>query len=319
MEVHASEHRLRIDRFLKKRLTDVGRGRILEWVRGGRVRVNSRPVNGENFFVKRGDRVEWPGDPFVYPGEAAHDGAEAVAGGLPGWDSDWPPAVLYEDPDLLIIHKPGGVPTNPSPAAGRRNVVSLLERTAGRLHLVHRLDRDTSGVLALARNPRARDRILTAFRARQVEKTYVAVVVGSVRASAGTLRARLLAHPRRSTRRVEAVRRGGVEARTDYRVAERFRGATRLEVRTHTGRMHQIRAQLAGMGHPILGDLIYGRPHSSRPPCLCLHARTLTLPHPRSGTTLAVEAPLPTRLAAFLERLRFDRTSLKSRGRRMEH
>jgi 23S rRNA pseudouridine955/2504/2580 synthase len=220
-QVTASEHRLRIDRFLKRRLSEVGRGRILEWVRAGSVSVNGRPLSAAEYFVKQGDRVEWPAEPILRPGAGAPRGGPAAdAGGararpelalLPGgsaWESEWPPAVLHEDRDLLVINKAAGLPTNPSPAAGSLNVLSLLERGAGRLHLVHRLDRDTSGALVLARNARARDRLLQAFRARRVDKLYDAVVAGSLRAASGSLRMRLLPHPRRSTRRVETVSRG---------------------------------------------------------------------------------------------------------------
>jgi RluA family pseudouridine synthase len=316
-QVTPSEHRLRIDRFLKRRLSEVGRGRILEWVRAGSVSVNGRPVSAAEYFVKQGDRVEWPAEPILRPGAGARRGAQASRAEeafarpelalLPGgsaWESEWPPAVLHEDKDLLVINKPAGLPTNPSPAAGSQNVLSLLERGAGRLHLVHRLDRDTSGALVLARNARGRDRLLLAFRARRVDKLYDAVVAGSLRAASGSLRMRLLPHPLRSTRRVETVRRGGVAARTDYRVLERFRGCTRLEVSALSGRMHQVRAHLAAAGHPILGDVVYGRPHPARPLRLCLHARRLSFPHPRSGERLTIEAPLPADLAAFLEGLR---------------
>jgi RluA family pseudouridine synthase len=315
LDVLDSEHRLRIDRYLKKRLAEVGRGRILEWLRGGLVRINGRPVPGEGYYVKRGDRVEWPDGP---PAHLQRPAGGSGPGEAPMDEPEWPPVVLYDDRDLLIISKPFGVPTNPSPAAGRGNVLSLLERTAGRLHLVHRLDRDTSGALILARNARSRDRLLAAFRARRVEKKYVAVVAGRVRAPAGSLTARLLEHPRRSNRRIETVRKGGLEARTDYRVLERFQTATRLEVQARSGRMHQVRAHLAAMGHPILGDRIYGRPHSSRPPRLCLHALRLELPHPRTGAPLQVEAPLPTDLAEFLERLRLGAGSPRARSRTME-
>lgn len=321
--VPPSEHRLRIDRFLKRHLAEVGRGRILEWVRGGRVSVSGRVVAAPEFYVKRGDTVEWPGEAPGRAGEAGRetagagpggvDPAAGAAGGAPAadWEPEWPLPVLYEDRQILVIHKPAGLPTNPSTAAGGRNALSILERGAGRLHLVHRLDRDTSGVLVLARSAPARDRLMAAFRARRVEKIYDAVVAGSPRRDSGSLRMRLLPHPRRSTRRVEPVRRGGVAARTDYRVVERFRGCARLEVHARSGRMHQVRAQLAASGHPVLGDVVYGRPHPSRPPRLCLHARRLTFPHPRTGCPLTLEAPMPSELASFLESLRHQSWGLQ--------
>jgi len=290
--VSSGEHRLRLDRFLKRHLAEVGRGRILEWVRGGRVSVNGRAVAAAEFFVKRGDRVEWPGSGEPAPGGAADP------------EPAWLAAVVHEDRDILVVSKPPGLATNPSPAAGSRNVLALLEGGAGPLHLVHRLDRDTSGVLVLARNLRARDRLRAAFRARQIEKMYDAVVAGQPRAAAGSLRMPLLAHPRRSTRRIEPATIGGVSARTDYRVAERFHRCARLEVMALSGRMHQVRAHLAAAGHPVLGDTIYGRPHAAGPPRLCLHARRLVLAHPRDNRLLALEAPLPADLASFLERLR---------------
>jgi 23S rRNA pseudouridine1911/1915/1917 synthase len=290
-EVEAGQHRLRVDRFLKRLQPEAGRGLILEWLRTGRVSVNGRAVAGEAHYLKRGDRVEWPGGSGREAGPAAAD-------------LEWPPAVIHEDADILAINKPAGLPTNPSPAAGPGNVLTMLERGGGRLFLVHRLDRDTSGLLLLARTPQARDRMLRAFRARRVGKLYDAVVAGGPEREYGSLRMRLLAHPRRGSRRIEPVRRGGVEARTDYRLVERFRGCARLEVQARSGRMHQVRAHLAAAGHYVLGDPIYGRPHPSRPPRLCLHARRLVFPHPGNGRFLALEAPLPSDLAAFLERLR---------------
>jgi 23S rRNA pseudouridine1911/1915/1917 synthase len=300
-EVEAGQHRLRVDRFLKRLYPEAGRGVILEWLRSGRVSVNGRPLAGEGHFLKRGDRIEWP--------DAHSGGPQAAAAAEP----EWPPAVIHEDADLLVISKPAGLPTNPSPAAGSRNVLTMLERAGGRFFLVHRLDRDTSGLLILARTPQARDRLLRTFRSRRVEKMYDAVVAGRPQAGYGSLRMRLMAHPRRTSRRIETVRRGGVEARTDYRVSERFRTCARLEVKARSGRMHQVRAHLASAGHFVLGDPIYGRPHASRPPRLCLHARRLVFPHPRTGQFLILEAPLPSDLAAFLERLRMEGANAAAR------
>ena len=291
-QVSDKEHRLRLDRFLKGRLGGVGRGLILEWVRSGAVRVNGRAAGLREHYVKRGDQVEWP------------EAGGAAAGARPDPASDRLLPLLHEDADLLAVDKPAGLATNPSPAAGDANVLSLLERGAGRLHLVHRLDRDTSGALVLARHQRARDRLRAAFRARRVEKTYLAIVAGRPRAAAGSVRLPLLPHPRRSTRRVEPAARGGVPARTDFRVAERFASCARLEVHALSGRMHQVRAHLAATGHPVLGDAVYGRPHATRPPRLCLHALRLVLPHPGDGRRLTIEAPVPIDLAEFLERLR---------------
>jgi RluA family pseudouridine synthase len=315
-EVEAGQHRLRVDRFLKRLHPQAGRGLILEWLRSGKVSINGRPVPGEGFFVKRGDRVEWPDSPRA--GVAGAAGAVvpgAAEAGPAGAEPEWPPAVIHEDADVLVISKPAGLPTNPSPAAGARNVLTMLERGGGRFHLVHRLDRDTSGLLILARTPQARDGLLRTFRTRRVEKMYDAVVAGRLAAAYGSLRMRLLAHPRRASRRIETVRRGGVEARTDYRVTERYRSCTRLEVKARSGRMHQVRAHLAGAGNFVLGDPIYGRPHPTKPPRLCLHARQLVFPHPRSGQFLIVEAPLPSDLAAFLERLRLEGVPEKGAGR----
>ncbi len=301
-QVSDKEHRLRLDRFLKGRLGGVGRGLILEWVRSGAVRVNGRAAGLREHYVKRGDRVEWP------------DAGRAAAGARPDPAGDRLLPLLHEDADLLAVDKPAGLPTNPSPAAGGVNALSLLERGAGRLHLVHRLDRDTSGALSLARHERSRDRLRAAFRARRVEKTYLAIVAGRPRAAAGSVRLPLLPHPRRCTRRVEPAARGGAPARTDFRVAERFASCARLEVQALSGRMHQVRAHLSAIGLPILGDAVYGRPHATRPPRLCLHALRLVLPHPGDGRRLTIEAPLPIDLAEFLERLRGAPHPSQARG-----
>jgi 23S rRNA pseudouridine1911/1915/1917 synthase len=230
--------------------------------------------------------------------------------------------VVYEDEDLLIVDKPAGLVVHPSPGHDSGTLVNaLLGRgealapggIAGvqRPGIVHRLDRDTSGLLMVARNDRAMASLQAQLKARRIKKAYQALVHGNVAAAAGRIEAPVGRDPGRRTRM--AVVQSGRQSTTGYRVRERFRDWTLLELDLVTGRTHQIRVHLEAIGHPVAGDPLYGTGTSRRGPDglerLFLHAWRLELTSPSSGRLIRAEAPLPRSLESVLARLRDPRLS----------
>jgi 23S rRNA pseudouridine1911/1915/1917 synthase len=230
---------------------------------------------------------------------------------------DIPLTVVYEDADLLIVDKPAGLVVHPSPGHAADTLVNaLLARDAGnawggiagvqRPGIVHRLDRDTSGLLMVARNDAAQASIMAQLKARRVKKTYQALVLGSVAAATGRIEAPIGRDPKHRTRM--AVVPDGRPSVTGYRVRERFDGWTLLELDLVTGRTHQIRVHLEAIGHPVAGDAVYGTGTSRRGPAglgrLFLHAWRLELTSPSDDRLIRATAPLPPELESVLDRLR---------------
>jgi 23S rRNA pseudouridine1911/1915/1917 synthase len=230
---------------------------------------------------------------------------------------DIPLTIVYEDADLLIVDKPAGLVVHPAPGhSGDTLVNALLAHGWGdawggiagvqRPGIVHRLDRDTSGLLMVARNDAAQASIMGQLKARRVKKTYQALVQGSVAAAAGRIEAPIGRDPKHRTKM--AVVPDGRPSVTGYRVRERFDRWTLLELDLVTGRTHQIRVHLDAIGHPVAGDPVYGTGTSRRGPDglhrLFLHAWRLELTAPSDGHLIRVTAPLPPELTAVLERLR---------------
>ncbi|MBI3826901.1 MAG: RNA pseudouridine synthase [Candidatus Rokubacteria bacterium] len=250
-------------------------GRTIKgWLEAGRVSVDGRVVRRGDVVVTDGARVTLGEPPAQFP-SSLH--------------------LVHEDDDLLVVDKPAGLLTIATERERDRTAYRMLREYVHalpgrvRLFIVHRLDRETSGLLVFAKSPEAKRRLQAQFEARTVERGYVAVVDGRVAASGGTLGG--LLHEDRA-RRVRPGRGPGArEAITRYRVLERRRGSTVLELTLETGRRGQIRAQLAALGHPITGDRAYG---SRRDPIrrLCLHATRLGFTSPRGGR-MAFESRIP--------------------------
>jgi 23S rRNA pseudouridine1911/1915/1917 synthase len=237
-------------------------------------------------------------------------------------DPTIPITIAYEDDDVLVVDKPAGLVVHPSP--GHRDgtlVNALLARPGGygaiagiaRPGIVHRLDRDTSGLLIVARNDAAQRSLMAQLKARRIKKTYLALVAGQPAAAAGRIEAPIGRHPDQRTRM--AVTERGRAAVTGYRVRERFDGWALLEVDLVTGRTHQIRVHLEAIGHPVAGDPVYGTGTSRRGPegleRMFLHAWRIEFVSPRSGRLVRVTAELPDELDGLLGRLR-DRGSAGS-------
>lgn len=248
--------------------------RLKQWLMRGRVEVNGRVVRDGTASIAATDRVRL--------GESG--------------SVRFPPALdlVYEDEDLLVIDKPAGLLTVASGRDRERTAYRLLwdylhaQRPPRRPFIVHRLDRETSGLLVFAKSEAAKRRLQAQFEARRAERVYVALVDGRVRDEQGTLESRLVQD--RSLRVRSGA--GGRQAITRFRVRERRRDSTLLELSLGTGRRHQIRVQLAEHGHPIIGDTAHGgsRGRFGR---LCLHATRLGFAHPQSGEPMRFERSTP--------------------------
>jgi 23S rRNA pseudouridine1911/1915/1917 synthase len=292
--------RQRVDRFVAD-VSGLSRSFVQKLIAEGRLTVDGRPLKA-NAVVGPGDRLELT-VPAVVPLEVE---AEAI-----------PLVVVYEDDDLLIVDKPAGLVVHPSPGHPAGTLVNaLLGRAQGseyggiagvaRPGIVHRLDRDTSGLLMVAKHDAAQASLMAQLKARRVKKTYLALVQGSVVANAGRIEAPIGRDPKQRTRM--AVVTDGRPSVTGYRVRERFPGWTLLELDLVTGRTHQIRVHLEAIGHPVAGDPVYGTGTSRRGPeglaRLFLHAWRLELTSPSGGQLIRATAPLPAELEAVLDRLR---------------
>jgi 23S rRNA pseudouridine1911/1915/1917 synthase len=267
----------------------------------GLVTVDGRPG-------RPGQRVRDTADVVVTPPPAIDPVAETRPAGTPG-----PATVLHivdEDEWLAVVDKPSGMVVHPAPGhptgtladalKERGTTWSLLGGTE-RAGIVHRLDRDTSGLLVVAKTEAAHRNLARQLSDRSLGRTYWALVHGGFREDTGTIDAPIARHPR--DRRRMAIVEGGREAITDFRVLERLSGASILEVSLRTGRTHQIRVHLASIGHPIVGDAVYGRPDPTlrRP---ALHARRLRFRHPADSAERSYESPVPEELVAAADRLR---------------
>jgi len=309
LDLPASLAGMRLDQALAAALPQYSRARLQRWIRAGAVRADGRPVRAR-------DRVQG-GERLVVE---AQFGAEA--GVLP---ESLPLDIVYEDAALLVLNKSAGVVVHPG-AGNREHTLqnALLAHDPNlarvpRAGLVHRLDKDTSGLLAVARTPAVHTRLVRALAERAIGREYLALCVG-VPTGGGRIEEPIGRH--RSARTRMSVRRDGRDAITHYRIEERFRAHTLLRVRLETGRTHQIRVHLAHIGHPVVGDPVYGGRlrlvgrGTAEPSALnaalqafrrqALHAQRLQLEHPVSGRPRSFEAPVPADLERLLQLLRAD-------------
>ncbi len=284
----------RLDVFISRRLPELTRSRVQKLIDEGHVTAGSARVK-PGLRLEAGQRVGID----VPPPERAEAQAEAI-----------PLDVLYEDGDIIAVNKPPGMTVHPAPGHRASTLVNALlahcrdlSGIGGVLRpgIVHRLDRDTSGVILVAKNDAAHLSLAKQLKSRTIEKTYVALVEGTPKPEQGAIDAPIARDPRRRERM--AVLEGGRDALTAYRVIERFHGYALVEAKPKTGRTHQIRVHLAAIGHPIAGDAVYGH----RTPLVArqfLHARRIAFDHPRTGERMTIEAPLAADLEAALVALR---------------
>lgn len=297
----AAEHRgLRVDQFLASRCSELSRSRLQQLIEAGHVRLNGSPVKSA-YRLKGGEALEVE----VPPPEPAEP--------LP---EDLPLVTLYEDRHLLVIDKAAGMVVHPG--AGHRSGtlvnallhhVKDLEGVGGVLRpgLVHRLDKDTTGALVVAKSDASLRALQRAFKSREVEKRYVALVRGQP-PEVGTFHTLYGRHPRHRLRFTGRCAKGRA-AVTHFTVRRRFAKACLVEVSLETGRTHQIRVHLAEAGFPLLGDALYGPKAAQRPEIIgrqALHAWRLAFAHPMTGRALAIEADWPADFCSAIERLALE-------------
>ena len=282
----------RFDAALAQALPQYSRSRLRSYIDGGLVSVDGAAAvatrkarGGEDVVVRAAPE----------PASTAH-APQAIA-----------LSIVHEDGELLVVDKPAGLVVHPGSGNWEGTLLNALLHHAPHLAaipragIVHRLDKDTSGLLVVAKTLQAQTHLVRQLQARTVKREYLALATGDL-ARGGTVDAPIGRHPTRRT--TMAVVATGKPARTHYDVVERFGLATLLACRLETGRTHQIRVHLASLGHPLVGDPAYGRRQPISFPRQALHARRLGLVHPTQGTACQWESPLPPDFAALLDRLR---------------
>jgi len=298
--VPASESPRRADRVVADAV-GLSRSYVQRLIEDGRLTLDGHQLKS-NTVVAPGDSLE-----LDIP---AHEPTKLEA-------EDLPLNIVYQDEDVLVLDKPAGLVTHPSPGHTSGTLVNALLARGGveaygniagdeRPGIVHRLDRDTSGLIVIARNDHAQTALMAQLKARRVKKTYLALVHGSVPAEVGRIEAPIGRDPRQFGRM--AVISGGRPSVTGYRVRERFAGWTLLEVDLHTGRTHQIRVHLSSIGHPVAGDPVYSSGVARRGPDglarLFLHSWRIEFASPSQEKLIRAEAPLPEALERVLGGLR---------------
>ena len=300
----------RFDAVLAKLFPEHSRSRLQGWLKDGLIRLDGAEVEAKR-KVYGGERIEFAAAPVPF----ARDAAAGFAGGITSADlaEDIALAVVFEDEALIVIDKPAGLVVHPGNGNASGTLLNALLHHAPQLAgipragIVHRLDKDTSGLLVVAKTLTAQTDLVRQMQARSVRRHYLALALGTVERD-GTVDAPLGRHAVQRTK-MAIVRAGGKEARTHYAVLERFARATLLECRLETGRTHQIRVHLASIKHPLAGDPVYGKSKSGDArldafPRQALHAWKLALRHPATAGEMAWESPLPADFAQLLESLR---------------
>lgn len=298
----------RFDQALAEMFPEFSRSRLTEWIKSGDALLNGE-LSKPKIAVNGGETVTLAAKQQVE--------TDAVA-------EDIPLTVVYADADVLVVDKPAGLVVHPGAGNPRGTLVNaLLHYDASlanlpRAGIVHRLDKDTSGLMVVARSLRAHASLIEQLSSRAVHRQYVAVVQGPMVAG-NTVDAPIDRHPRDRIRMAVAKEGAGREAITHYRVREKFRAHTLVECRLETGRTHQIRVHMAYVKHPLIGDPLYGGsfklPKAATEALMAalrgfrrqaLHAEKLSFVHPVSGETLAFESPLPADMVALIDTLRDD-------------
>ncbi|MBN1374739.1 MAG: RluA family pseudouridine synthase [Dehalococcoidia bacterium] len=284
----------RLDKYLADTCPDITRSQIQRLIESGNVTVNSRKER-PSYKLRSGEMIE-----IIIP---LPDAAVLVP-------EDIPLDIIYEDPDIVIINKSAGLAVYPAPGhPGHTLANALFKRfpdlavfgNSLRPGIVHRLDKDTSGLMVIARNEKARIFLINEFKSRSVKKHYVALIKGKLTPEKGAIDAPIGRDP--ANRKRMAIISKGREARTDYRIIEYLEGYSLVEARIQTGRTHQIRVHFTAIGHPVFGDSVYGV-KSKLLSRQFLHASYLELKLPSNGQTRSFNLELPIDLEDVLRKLR---------------
>ena len=287
----------RIDALLARNCPEISRSAAQRLIENGGVLVNGRAVK-KNYKAAPGDAVE-----VCLP---EPEEVELVAQNIPL-------DVVFEDDDLIVVNKPRGLVVHPAPGHPDGTLVNALLWHCGdslsgiggekRPGIVHRIDMDTSGLLIVAKNDFAHQALSAQLSDHSLHRVYEAVVHGRIREDEGKVDAPIGRHPV-DRKRMAIVRRGGREAVTHYGVIARYKGFTHIRCRLETGRTHQIRVHMESIGHPLLGDLVYGHKKAEKGlEGQCLHARELKFVHPRTNQPVHLVTPLPEYFTAVLDKL----------------
>lgn len=297
-EITGQETGLRVDKYLSEQLPDVSRSYLQKIIKEGQVLADGKPVKA-NYRVSEGNVIELElpeaVEPEIEPEELPLD-------------------ILYEDSDVILINKPKGMVVHPSAGHYSGTLVNGLlyhcrDDLSGingvlRPGIVHRIDMDTTGVIIACKNDRAHNAVAEQLKEHSITRRYRAIVCGNIREEEGTVDAPIGRHPT-DRKKMAIVQKNGKEAITHYRVLERFGNYTYIECQLETGRTHQIRVHMTSIGHPLLGDEVYGKTKSPfKLEGQTLHAMVLGFEHPSTGQYMEFEAPLPEYFVHLLEVLR---------------
>lgn len=293
-----TEAGMRIDKYLALKLPELSRSHIQKLIKDDLVMVSTKPVKA-NYRLSLSEQIEV----LIPEPEEAKILPENI-----------PLDILYEDRDLIIVNKPKHMVVHPAPGHSSGTLVNALMYHCGselsgingvmRPGIVHRIDMDTTGSLLVCKNDMAHQKLAEQLKEHSITRIYEAVVHGNIKEDKGTVNAPIGRHPT-DRKKMSVHAKQGRNALTHYQVLERFGAYTYIRCRLETGRTHQIRVHMASIGHPLLGDAVYG-------PARCpvkglkgqtLHAKTLGIIHPRTGEYLEIEAPLPEYFVDLLQKL----------------
>lgn len=293
--VPAEQTRQRLDRFLAQALPAFSRARLQTLIRDEFVLLNGKAARPRD-PVRTGDIVELR-EPEIEKVEAQPEQIKLD--------------VIFEDDDLLVLNKPAGIVMHPGAGHQQHTLVNALLAHCRNLSgiggkerpgIVHRLDKETSGALVVAKNDATHRHLSSQFAARTMTKIYLALVAGTLRKTSGVIDKAIARHPVHR-QRMSIARRQGRSAKTEYRVLRSGNEISLVECILHSGRTHQIRVHLHHLGHPVLGDKLYGGKRAGDYPRQMLHAWKLAFRHPRSGAEMSFEAPVPFDFAEAMRQI----------------
>ncbi|WP_026700164.1 RluA family pseudouridine synthase [Salibacterium aidingense] len=286
----------RVDKFLVTRQEDWSRTKLQHWAKNGRIIVNGEAVKS-NYVLRDRDTV------VLYPEEEPVEELTA---------EDIPLDIYYEDEDIIVVNKPRGMVVHPAPGHTSGTLVNALLFHCGSLSqcngewrpgIVHRIDKDTSGLLVAAKRDEAHIQLKRQMQKKKIERVYKAIVHGTIPHDTGTIEAPIGRDPK-DRQKMAVLEKNAKDAVTHFNVLERWKDYSFIECKLETGRTHQIRVHLAYIGHPLAGDPKYGRAKTLSLSGQALHAGRLALYHPAEGTPMSWEAPLPFELTQILDNIR---------------
>ena len=288
---------LRADIFISQKINDITRSAVHKLIECGAVLLAGAPIR-KNYRIN-------PGDVLTV---TLNEAEEAVAA-----PEDIPLDIVYEDADLIVVNKPRGMVVHPAPGHPSGTLVNALLRHCGdslsgiggekRPGIVHRLDKNTSGLIIAAKNDYSHRHLSQQLSSRTLGREYHAIAVGALKQDSGTVNAPIGRH-QNDRKKMAVTSRNSREAITHYEILARYRGYTYIACRLETGRTHQIRVHMAHIGHPMLGDLVYGRKKAELGlSSQCLHAKALEFIHPGSGELMALNSELPDYFKEVLRKL----------------